>query len=95
MSFLNIFANESLIQPRIYQNIQKENNPRSNIRNRFFSRTRLFEKDPSNPTLKDHALSGHLKGYHAFSITGDIRVVYIIHNETAYFVDIGTHNQVY
>jgi len=45
--------------------------------------------------LQDHLLMGKLEGYRAFSVTGDIRVVYYIHDQTAYFVDIGTHNQVY
>ena len=30
-----------------------------------------------------------------FYVTGDVRVIYYIHEETAYFVDIGTHAQVY
>lgn len=65
------------------------------IQKRFNERTRLFAQNPSSVLLKDHALSGKLKGYRAFSVTGDVRVVYHIHNKTAYFVDIGTHNQVY
>ena len=66
-----------------------------NLTTRFENRYDLFVEEPTNPVLKDHVLSGKLKGYKAFSITGDIRVVYYIHNDTAYFVDIGTHNQVY
>lgn len=62
---------------------------------RFKERYDLFENDPSNPVLKDHSLSGKMQGYRAFSITGDIRIVYYIFKDTAYFVDIGTHNQVY
>ena len=58
-------------------------------------RTRLFVADSQDSLLRDHQLSGRLKGYRAFSVTGDIRVVYYIHEEIAYFVDIGTHNQVY
>lgn len=66
-----------------------------NLEKRFDQRYDLFFDDPSDEVLKDHALSGRLQGYRAFSITGDIRVVYYIYDETAYFVDIGTHNQVY
>lgn len=74
---------------------QKRIESNNNLTNRFESRYDLFEDDPTNPTLKDHALSGKLQGYRAFSITGDIRVVYYFFEDTAYFVDIGTHNQVY
>ena len=74
---------------------QKRIEPNNNLTKRFESRYDLFENDPANPILKDHVLSGKLQGHRAFSITGDIRVVYYIFEETAYFIDIGTHNQVY
>ena len=69
--------------------------PKKNLAARFESRYDLFLEDQTNQILKDHALSGKMSGFRAFSITGDIRVVYYIQDETAYFVDIGTHNQVY
>lgn len=59
-------------------------------------RIALFEIDPSNSILKDHALSGAKKGLRAFSITGDYRVVYKLQSNTeSILIDIGTHNQVY
>lgn len=66
-----------------------------NVQKKFEKRLLLFTKDPRNPILKDHTLTDDLTGHRAFSISGDIRVVYYIENNTAYFVDIGTHNQVY
>lgn len=68
---------------------------RPNFQKRFYERLRKFAKNSQDSVLKDHALSGKLLGHRAFSITGDIRVVYYIHKDTAYFVDVGTHNQVY
>lgn len=62
---------------------------------RFEKRYDLFIADPTNQILRDHVLIGNVKGYRAFSITGDIRVVYHIYAGSVYFVDIGTHNQVY
>ena len=61
----------------------------------FDQRYDLFSENPANEILKDHALSGKLEGYRAFSITGDIRVVYHVLDGIAYFIDIGTHSQVY
>lgn len=55
----------------------------------------LFEENSANPILKDHSLGGEMQEYRAFSTTGDIRVIYYIFEDVAYFVDIGTHNQVY
>lgn len=45
--------------------------------------------------INDHALTGDLQGRRAFSVTGDIRVVYIELEDKIIFLDIGSHNQVY
>lgn len=59
-------------------------------------RVTLFQNDPQNPLLKDHALKGEKAEFRAFSITGNIRIVYILSSkDRAIFIDIGTHNQVY
>lgn len=68
---------------------------KQNIHKKFDKRARMFEQDHKNPLLLDHLLAGKLEGHRAFSVTGDVRVVYYIYNDIAYFVDIGTHNQVY
>ncbi|MBI3486516.1 type II toxin-antitoxin system YafQ family toxin [Candidatus Daviesbacteria bacterium] len=47
------------------------------------------------PTLKDHKLIGKKFGFRAFSVTGDIRVVYKLINSDVWLYDIGSHNQVY
>ena len=66
-----------------------------NLVKRFDQRYDLFVDDPSDEMLKDHQLSGRLEGHRAFSITGDIRVIYYIYDNIAYFIDVGSHNQVY
>lgn len=66
------------------------------LKKRFTERIKLFSKDKNNLILHNHPLSGDMKGYFSFSITGDIRVVYKEEpNKTILFYDIGTHNQVY
>ena len=65
------------------------------IHTKFDQKVKIFAENPHNPILKNHLLTGKLQGYYAFSITGDIRVIYSIYMDTAYFTDIGTHNQVY
>lgn len=62
---------------------------------KFDERVQLFVINSRNPILNDHQLSGWLRDYRAFSITGNIRVLYIIDNEKIVFDDIGTHAQVY
>jgi addiction module RelE/StbE family toxin len=63
---------------------------------RFRERLEMFESDCTDPVLKDHSLVGKKSGYRAFSVTGDVRVVYKMKDgDTALLVDIGSHNQVY
>jgi len=45
--------------------------------------------------LNDHALRGKLMGKRAFSVTDDIRVIYVELDDVIVFLDIGSHNQVY
>lgn len=70
------------------------NNPK--LRIKVAERLKLFQEDPKNAVLKDHALKGEKKNFRAFSITGDIRVVYFpVSTDKVIFIDIGSHNQVY
>lgn len=62
---------------------------------RVTAKIRLFQSNPHNPTLKDHALSGAKSGLRSFWITGDIRIIYRPLADSAVLIDIGTHNQVY
>lgn len=65
------------------------------IHKRFKERLYKFTQNPDDNVLLNHALGGKMSGFRSFSVTGDIRIVYYIYEDTAYFVDIGTHNQVY
>jgi addiction module RelE/StbE family toxin len=59
-------------------------------------RIQLFEENPFHPLLRNHPLTGSLRGFRAFSVTGDFRIIYQpIDERKARFLDIGTHNQVY
>jgi len=56
---------------------------------------RLFVADPFDQQLRNHALSGKYIGLRSIDITGDIRAVYELINDTAVFITIGTHTQLY
>lgn len=62
---------------------------------RFKRRLELFEAGVRKESINDHALTGKLKGLRAFSVGGDIRVVYQETDDHYLFLDIGSHNQVY
>lgn len=56
----------------------------------------LFESDPKHPSLRLHKLTGELDELWSISISRSIRMVYrVIDNDIAYFVKIGTHEEVY
>jgi len=56
----------------------------------------LFTTTPYDPELKNHKLSGQLKGLRAISVAYDCRIVFAMVDEsTALLVSIGTHDEVY
>lgn len=77
------------------KNYVKRIKPNKTLDDKFEEKLLLFINNPKDLTLKDHALKGIMKGSRSFSVTGDIRAVYYFKDSSAYFLDIGTHNQVY
>jgi addiction module RelE/StbE family toxin len=61
----------------------------------FKKRLDLFIKGELGYPLYDHALTGKLNGKRAFSVAGDIRVIYIELEDYIVFLDIGSHSHVY
>ncbi|OGG27543.1 hypothetical protein A3A64_02805 [Candidatus Gottesmanbacteria bacterium RIFCSPLOWO2_01_FULL_48_11] len=59
-------------------------------------RIRWFRKNPDDTRLRNHALHKKLAGKWAFSITGDIRIVYEwVGMSTVRLLAIGGHKMVY
>lgn len=68
----------------------------SREKRRLSERTEWFRRNPRDPRLKTHALTGKLKGLYSFSITYGKRVTYLLVNPSAaVFTDVGSHNEVY
>lgn len=80
-----------------FRKIIKKRFPIGSLVNQQFStRLKLFTENPNNPILKNHQLTGNMRGLFAISINGDVRAIYFLEGpNTAHFIDIGTHNQVY
>ena len=56
----------------------------------------VFRQSPGDPRLKNHPLTGKLKGLLSFSLTYSKRVVFMyINKNKALFIDVGTHDEVY
>ena len=54
---------------------------------------KIFKKNPHEPELKTHKLTGKLKGNLAFSINYSYRIIFVLENKNeAWFLAVGTHN---
>ncbi len=72
----------------------KKLNPK--IQRKFWERLELWQEQPTNPLLNNHALSGKLKGKFSINITGDIRAIYEERSDTiVVYLMIGSHSQLY
>lgn len=57
---------------------------------------KTFEIEPYHPDLYNHPLSGKWRGYRSIMFGGDWRAHYKpIDKDTALFVAVGTHSQLY
>ena len=55
-----------------------------------------FRRNPNDTRLRNHVLTKSMEGKWAFSITGDIRIIYEWKNKTTVrFLTIGPHTTVY
>lgn len=67
-----------------------------NLKRKVKEKNILFEKDPYDPVLNNHALKGKYLGYRSFNITGNIRIIYkFLEKDIALFSEIGTHSELY
>jgi len=63
---------------------------------KFKSQLTIFVADPFDPTLRNHALKGKYLGYRSIDVTGDVRALYTIkENSVIIFGFIGSHSQLY
>ena len=63
---------------------------------RFWNKLELFVKNPYDPQLRTHKLTGELNNLWSFSVEYDCRVIFrFLEKDNILFVDIGTHDEVY
>ncbi len=67
------------------------------IREKVKELIEVFQENPHNPELDNHALHGKQKGQRSISVGGDMRIIFVEENnyETVVLLNVGTHNQVY
>lgn len=65
------------------------------LKKRFGLRFARWQSGERSAPLFDHALGGNMLGLRAFSVSGDVRVIYYETDEAYVFTDVSTHAQVY
>ena len=66
------------------------------LKNRFWKTLEFFSKNPFNPVLKTHKLTGKLQGLWAFSVSFNCRVIFkFLSDNKVLLIDIGSHEEVY
>ncbi len=65
------------------------------VQEQFYERLVIFEADPFNELLNNHAVHYPYEGSRSINITGDIRALYEISSDTFIFIHIGSHSDLY
>ena len=66
------------------------------LKDRFWEAMEMLAKDPFQPRLRTHKLTGRLEGIWTFSISFDCRVIFKFLSKTEILlIDIGRHDEVY
>ncbi|MBI5220849.1 MAG: type II toxin-antitoxin system YafQ family toxin [Candidatus Liptonbacteria bacterium] len=55
----------------------------------------LLRRDPANPSLRLHALSGKLRGCFAFAVSYEYRIVVELKGSEVHLLAVGTHDEAY
>ena len=65
------------------------------IKGRFGERLELFLVNPTDPTLNNHSVEKAFPDCRSINITGDYRAIFKLDGNTAIFINIGTHPELY
>lgn len=84
------------LHPDFKKSYKKRIAKNSKLASQVAKRIQLFQQNPRSPILHAHRLTGTKKDLYSFSVTGDIRIIYMqISKDETLFLDVGSHNQVY
>jgi addiction module RelE/StbE family toxin len=65
------------------------------IQEQFYERLEIFETNQFTDSLNNHAVHYPYEGCRSINITGDVRALYEVIGDTALFVRIGSHSELY
>ncbi len=65
------------------------------VREQFYEKLAIFEINQFDPLLNNHPVHYPYEGCKSINITGDIRALYEVKDDTAIFIRIGSHSELY
>lgn len=82
---------------RFHKHLKKQYKKlKKSYQKKFDEKLSLFIQSPFSPLLNNHALHGAHKDCRSIDITGDIRAVYYLFDQSiAYFITVGRHRDLY
>lgn len=84
------------LSPEVIKDLKKINQKNKQLSERIQKQLYLFSINPKHPSLRIHKLNANMSNLWSISITMSIRMVYrLLNEESAYFIKIGTHEEVY
>jgi addiction module RelE/StbE family toxin len=84
------------LSPLVVKELTKIKQKDKKLAERIRKQLLLFSINPKHPSLRIHKLTGSMNNMWSISVSLSIRMVYkLLDKDSAYFVDIGTHEEVY
>jgi addiction module RelE/StbE family toxin len=83
------------ISPDLNKELKKIKDRDKQLAQKIEKQLTLFQQNHFHPSLRVHKLIGNLSNYWSMSVDRNIRMLYMLSDNEAYFFEIGTHNQVY
>ncbi|HUQ85359.1 MAG TPA: type II toxin-antitoxin system mRNA interferase toxin, RelE/StbE family [Candidatus Limnocylindrales bacterium] len=84
------------LSPLVVKELSRIKKTDQKLEKKIIKQLQLLKTNPRHPSLRLHKLTGNLTNMWSISITMNIRMIYhLLDDSTAYFVDIGTHDEVY
>jgi addiction module RelE/StbE family toxin len=85
-----------ILSPEVIKDLKKIKQKNVNLSERIQKQLYLFSTNPKHPSLRTHKLNAKMSNLWSISTTMSVRMVYkLLSEDRAYFVKIGTHQEVY
>ena len=85
-----------ILSSEVIKDLKKIKHKNVKLSERIQKQLYLFSINPKHPSLRTHKLNSKISNLWSISITMSMRMVYeLLSEDKAYFIKIGTHDEVY